>query len=102
MEDIDRPSDGNNFLRAFVEDAGVGVTCPRLQNFHYTGPISFSLQTLRQFLEGKQHGTAPLGALLPWKRVSINAGWADNSEVEQIRDLVWQKKTAGLDIDVFV
>ncbi|KJA14219.1 hypothetical protein HYPSUDRAFT_49350 [Hypholoma sublateritium FD-334 SS-4] len=98
---VDQPSDANRFLRAFVEDAGAGVTCPRLQSFIYKGNISFSLQTLRQFLEAKQHGTDPLSALLPWKRVFINVGRVDDSEIEKTRDLVSQKQAAGIDIHVY-
>lgn len=94
--------DANSFLRAFVHDDGVGIACPRLQKFSFEGAIKFSLQTLHQFLDTKQHGVAPLAALLPWKSVEIDMRWVDDSEIHQMLDLVSQKQAAGLDIHVHV
>ncbi|KJA14227.1 hypothetical protein HYPSUDRAFT_208892 [Hypholoma sublateritium FD-334 SS-4] len=98
---VSRLPDANRFLLAFVEDGGAGVICPCLQEFKFVGGIKCSLQTLRQFLEVKQRGTAPMRALLPWKRVVIEMSWTDNSERYQMLELVSQKKAAGLDIIMY-
>ncbi|KJA25392.1 hypothetical protein HYPSUDRAFT_199914 [Hypholoma sublateritium FD-334 SS-4] len=95
--------DADSLLRAFVEEGGIGITCPLLQHFAFTGKIQFSLETLRLFLETKQGKVATLNALLPWKRVAFNIRGIEDQEMhQQMLDLVSQKKAAGLDVDIFV
>lgn len=96
------PYDANRFLRAFVEDDGVGVTCPRLRNFVFTGAINFSLQTLCRFLEAKQRGTAPLNGLVPWNTVKIDMWATGDLEMLQKLQFVSQKQAEGLDAYVYV
>ncbi|KJA19005.1 hypothetical protein HYPSUDRAFT_168622 [Hypholoma sublateritium FD-334 SS-4] len=93
----------DSFLRAFVEEDDAGVLCPRLQKFHFTGNIDFSLQTLRLFFERKQ-GKIALPNILPWKRVRVCmiGGHKATETHRQILDLVSEKKAAGLDVEVTV
>ena len=96
--------DANIFLRAFVEDGGLGATCPCLQNFNFAGAINFSVQTLRQFLEAKQHGIAPPNGLVAWKRVRITMyhWWGTyDSELAEKLDVVLQQQLAGLDVYLY-
>ncbi|KJA25387.1 hypothetical protein HYPSUDRAFT_426556 [Hypholoma sublateritium FD-334 SS-4] len=92
----------DNFLRAFVEETGVGATCPRLQHFRFRGGTDFSLQTLRTFLENKEGDIATQNSLLAWKSVVISLTGIKDKEIQkQMLDFVSQKKTAGLEIDAF-
>lgn len=93
--------EGNKFLRAFVEDNGVGVVCPCLQNFVFVGSINFSLQTLQKFLEAKQRGTTLLNDLVSWKRVTIDTRGIWGLQTSQKLDLVSQKPAAGLDVYLY-
>ncbi|KJA19034.1 hypothetical protein HYPSUDRAFT_44697 [Hypholoma sublateritium FD-334 SS-4] len=92
--------DGNRFLRAFVDDDGAGVTCPHLQYFECAGKITFTLQTLRQFLQAKHRaGIPPPNCLSPWKRVAIDmSGISELETHQQMLDLVSQEQAMGLDI----
>ncbi|KJA22544.1 hypothetical protein HYPSUDRAFT_652761 [Hypholoma sublateritium FD-334 SS-4] len=101
---MNQPYDANMFLRTFVEDVngGVGITCPRLEYFNFTGAVNFSLQTLSQFLEAKQRGTAPVNGLLPWERVKIDMWGIHDLERSQKLDLVSEKRAAGLDVYIYV
>lgn len=93
----------DRLLRAFVEGDNTGVICPRLKYLNFRGNIDFSLQTLRLFLEGKQGELATKKALLPWKRVVVSIGGIEDKEIrQQMLNLVWQKKAAGLDVDAFL
>ncbi len=100
---IQTPShDANLFLRSFVEEGDVGVTCPRLKNFTFTGKLDFSPETLRLFLEGKQSGIAAPN-IVPWKKVAIFIENTESMESERTRhilDLVSQKREQGLDVNV--
>lgn len=60
----------------------------------------FSLQTLRQFLEVKQRGSATLNdALAPWKSVLIDLTSINKVKLyRQMLDLLSEKQAAGLDV----
>ncbi|KJA14226.1 hypothetical protein HYPSUDRAFT_49357 [Hypholoma sublateritium FD-334 SS-4] len=93
----------DSFLRAFVEDAGAGVLCPRLQKLDFPAKIVFSLQTLRQFLEAKQRGSATQNdALAPWKSVRIDMICIKDLKIyRQMLDLLWEKREMGLDVESY-
>ena len=99
-----RPADhdGDLFLRSFVEEGDTGVACPRLQRFHMTGRIHFSLETFRLLLERKQRYTTALN-ILPWKMVFIYIPSMSPTETHrQISDFAKQKRAEGLDVSFFL
>ncbi len=93
--------DANQFLRAFVDDAGVGeVICPHLQQFEFIGSVNFSLQTLRLFIEAKRRGIPTSNVLTPWKRVFIDISAIEDPETYQaMQDFVSQHLEMGFDIE---
>lgn len=92
--------DADRLLQAFVEEGNAGVICPRLQYFDFTGYITFSLQTLRLFLEGKG-GEIAIPNVLPWKRVVVDGAGIKVTEThQQILDFILKKKAAGLNVEV--
>ena len=77
------------------------MTCPRLEYFTLEGRTDISLQTLRQFLEGKQRGIATQNSLCPWKGVTLDLGGISDMHVrEQMLDMFSQKLEEGLNVGV--
>ena len=94
--------DANLFLRSFVEEGDVGVSCPCLQDFAFMGKLDFSAETFRLFLEGKQTDIAA-PKIVPWKRVTIhieNMETMESQRYQHILDLVSQKRAEGLNVNV--
>ncbi|KJA19017.1 hypothetical protein HYPSUDRAFT_44690 [Hypholoma sublateritium FD-334 SS-4] len=94
---VEQPFDANRFLRAFVDDGGAAVICPHLQYFELAGKITFSLQTLRQFLQAKHRAIIPPpNGLFPWKCVVIDiSGITEPETHQQMLDLVSQQQADG-------
>ncbi len=92
--------DANRFLRIFVQEDDL-PTCPRLEYFTFEGPIDMSMQTLRQFLEGKQHRTSTPNSLRTWKMVTIDLrGIIDKNARQQMLKVISEKQKEGLSIIV--
>ena len=66
-----RPLEVDRFFQILVQEDDV-VTYSRLEYFTFEGRINVSLQTLREFLEGKQRGIATRSSLRPWKGVTLD------------------------------
>ncbi len=92
--------DVNRFLQTFVQENNV-VTCPCLEYFTFEGPIDMSVQTLRQFLEGKQRKVTTPNSLRPWKTVTIDLrGIVDTDVQEQMLKVISEKRKQELFISV--
>ena len=92
--------DANRFLRIFVQEDD-RVICPRLEYFTFEGPINMSVQTLRQFLEGKQRRIAKPNSLCPWRTVAIDLrGIVDTHVQEQMLNVISEKRKEGLLISI--
>ena len=98
--EVPDPLDANRFLQRLVQEDDV-VTCPRLQHFTFAGPIDMSVQTLRQFLEGKQCRITKPNSLCPWRTVAIDLrGIVDTHVQEQMLNVISEKQKEGLLISI--
>ncbi len=96
-----RPLEVNRFLQLFVQETDI-VTCPRLEYFTFKGQIDLSLQTLREFLEGKQRGLATRRSLSPWKGVALDLARIRDPDVRnQMLDMRSRKLKEGLNVSIF-